>query len=329
MRKVKLIVGSLLFCFLLLETTIRVVFLLAGGFNTKQPIDELNGFKLKFEPYTVTTLSSHNKISHYGRVTKNAYPVENANIFIFGGSTTIGEFVEDEQTIPSYFSELLSNNGYKYHVRNYGVPSYVFTQEVIKLMFLLRSGERPKMVVFYNGANDIVSAFMSRKAGAIYRENYVRNKYEFPQLFEARTVEILKELVKRIKVFGVIRSSVVMEESTRYTPDELNSLSNQVVKYYFDTFDLLARLSWAYGFDYCVFFQPLGEPKIGRDFKKFYVSVSSEIEAIKLHSFYNISDVFDKQSEDYYLDGCHLNKDGNLIVAKKIFSILHESGRLR
>jgi hypothetical protein len=80
-------------------------------------------------------------------------------VWALGGSTTFGYFVSDQQTWPSYFSQELNDRARQEHlgmhirVDNYGRSAYTPDQEVILLWGLLRSGQRPSLVIFMDGVN--------------------------------------------------------------------------------------------------------------------------------------------------------------------------------
>ena len=72
-------------------------------------------------------------------------------IFFFGGSTIWGTGVSDEFTIPSQFASITSD----YQASNYGEAAYTAHQSLEMLIKLLQEGERPDIVVFYDGVNDV------------------------------------------------------------------------------------------------------------------------------------------------------------------------------
>ncbi|WP_235720789.1 SGNH/GDSL hydrolase family protein [Magnetospirillum molischianum] len=76
-------------------------------------------------------------------------------IFIFGGSTTLGLGVGDDETIPAYVEQALRAAGRTdAQVFNFGVVSYYSTQERIALEQLLTAGIKPDVAVFIDGIND-------------------------------------------------------------------------------------------------------------------------------------------------------------------------------
>jgi len=80
----------------------------------------------------------------------------NINIFIFGGSTTFGYGVSDEQTVPSYLQNYLRQHiiHKKVCVYNFGRGHYYSSQELVLFEKLLWLGIIPEVVIFIDGLND-------------------------------------------------------------------------------------------------------------------------------------------------------------------------------
>jgi len=76
------------------------------------------------------------------------------NVFVFGGSTTFGWYLPDDQTIPSYLQECGSQQ--RLAVYNFARPAYFSSQELALFQQLLRSGYVPQVAVFVDGPNDFV-----------------------------------------------------------------------------------------------------------------------------------------------------------------------------
>lgn len=76
-------------------------------------------------------------------------------VFVFGGSTTLGIGVGDDETIPAAIARRLAAAGRDdVLVYNLGVMSYYSTQERIALDRLLTAGIRPDFAVFIDGGSD-------------------------------------------------------------------------------------------------------------------------------------------------------------------------------
>lgn len=80
-------------------------------------------------------------------------------IYAFGGSTTFGSGVPDEDTWPSYLSQTLNERARKENldirveVTNYGRVGFYPTQELHLLLDILRTGQRPELLIFLDGVN--------------------------------------------------------------------------------------------------------------------------------------------------------------------------------
>lgn len=96
-----------------------------------------------------------------------------ARVFFFGGSTMWGTGQRDDHTIPAEASRRLQQMvgpGRRVEVTNFGEAGYVSTQGLLKLMLQLRAGDRPDVVVFYDGINDVVATVQARVAGLTQNE---------------------------------------------------------------------------------------------------------------------------------------------------------------
>jgi lysophospholipase L1-like esterase len=94
------------------------------------------------------------------RITKNQGPwppdPNYFNVFIFGGSTTLGAGLPDQQTIPAYLQDAFSTAGLEKQSRvyNFGQGAYYSTQERILYEKLIASGSIPDLAIFIDGLND-------------------------------------------------------------------------------------------------------------------------------------------------------------------------------
>ena len=109
---------------------------------------------------TRATLTIHQAGFRLNGVSQGPWPLDSKalNIFVFGGSTTLGSKVEDEKTIPAVLQSILrekvGNSGIALNVYNFGVGGFFSSQEVTYFQNQLRYGNLPDMVVFIDGLND-------------------------------------------------------------------------------------------------------------------------------------------------------------------------------
>jgi len=140
-------------------------------------------------------------------------------VFVFGGSTTLGIGVGDDETIPAAIARALAAAGRDdVQVYNLGVVSYYSTQERIALDRLLTAGIKPDVAVFIDGASDFyycslpdVSAWDARLAQA---SSHVHGP-----------LPLLAELLRRSNLAHLARhlggdKSVVLRESGSFCADE-------------------------------------------------------------------------------------------------------------
>lgn len=103
-------------------------------------------------------------VSKYGfRVGANQgawLPVHEGNfvVFLFGGSTTFGYGVTDDQALGSQLQPLLAKKlGRPVTVYNFGQGGYYSTQERLLFEKLIMAGQRPDLAIFVDGLNDFES----------------------------------------------------------------------------------------------------------------------------------------------------------------------------
>jgi hypothetical protein len=107
-----------------------------------------------------TTLNIHQAGFRLVGAEQGPWPLEDkaVNIFVFGGSTTVGSGVDDDRTIPAALQSILRERGRSgeatVNVYNFGVGAFFSSQEVTYFQNQLRYGHIPDMVVFVDGLND-------------------------------------------------------------------------------------------------------------------------------------------------------------------------------
>ncbi len=128
--------------------------------SSKTKLEKNNIFE-KY-PYLVGRLKASTEVifnqkkitttDHYTRWT-GAHPYDEnlIRVGVFGGSTTFGTEVTDEDSWPALLQQKLGN---KYAVINFGVPGYSTAENIIQ-MALIAPEKHPHIVIFYEGWNDI------------------------------------------------------------------------------------------------------------------------------------------------------------------------------
>lgn len=127
-------------------------------------LDESWGRPLAFEPFTQFTESPvrgrYVNVNAAGFRENGAratppWPPDDAavNIFVFGGSTTFGYGLPDDQTIPAYLRDVLPGTPAVY---NFGRGNYFSSQERVLFTQLLVDGHAPDVAIFIDGLNEFL-----------------------------------------------------------------------------------------------------------------------------------------------------------------------------
>jgi len=290
-----------------------------------------------------TNVNSSNVRKTWNPENFNAKP---KTVYVFGGSTIWGFGARDDYTIPSQLSKLLNKNDNRFMVFNYGEAAYNFTQELVRLILLLRDGHRPDYVIFYNGVNDVYAAYQSGVAGIT--QNYLTTKKKVERKEPTPLGQVsagLRELFKNhcmiyialnnISDFIRQDKNIYQEKAARYNDRELKLLADQIAAHYTESADLLDCIAKTYDFEYICLWQPVLflEPKmfdeerqasprlkdqtLGNLFKYSNKAINQK----NLPNFFNISSVLNDRPNLYYIDVWHLTEEGNSIVAKKIYDL--------
>ena len=120
-------------------------------------------------------------------------------VWVFGGSTTFGYGVKNDETIPAYLNRLLPDH----NVINFGVASYYSTVERIKFFNLLTQYDPPAAAVFVDGLNDFYYHQIPDVSGA---SDKLRNVFELPD--HLRTLAKLDKFARQSALVSMILDAV-------------------------------------------------------------------------------------------------------------------------
>ena len=117
------------------------------------------------------------------------------NFFFYGGSTTWGYNVADDQTIPSYFLEVLKKNNYNdFCVYNFGGGSYFSTQENIRFQkhLITQKIKENDFAFFIDGHNE--SGFRKTRATDYLTEAFKPANKKFWDMYKLTLPTFIKSL---------------------------------------------------------------------------------------------------------------------------------------
>jgi lysophospholipase L1-like esterase len=280
------------------------------------------------------TLPSHCDDSH-------AY-----TIWMFGGSTMLGQGVPDWFTVPSQLASLYEKSGRPACVVNYGQLGWVNTQETIELTLeLKKQARKPDLVLFYDGINDTGITLGPDEDDTHLNFQLIRRKFEnddqrrpgsLRYLLESNTARLLIGFGERMAARRASRQPYAKAVDEARWKDRLRVayLSNQ---------DLVNLLAEKYRFAYVFFWQPI----IYTRQKPLTPEEQSIVERSKAHydpgggisqiydfmrgqsrpHFFDIADTFSGVHETLYIDPWHLGPKGNSLIAARMFEILMQHGQ--
>jgi lysophospholipase L1-like esterase len=258
-------------------------------------------------------------------------------IFMFGGSALWGLGARDDYTIPSYVAKICADRGLSVQVTNFGQLGYVSTQEVIELFLQLRNNNIPDLVVFYDGVNDCYTMLQGSQPGS--PKNEYNRVAEFNLLL--RPFDIPRELLIRSDVFKVARK--ISKNSFNIKPRgpvnvyNHREIGQKAVDIYLNNIRLVSSMLKSisnksilslYYWQPTIYFkkhltlyeeQEYSSSKANEDI---FTAADERIKEKRLIyedcNFYNIQNIFMAQKEPIFIDMCHLNADGNKIVANRM-----------
>ncbi|MFH1119573.1 MAG: hypothetical protein V1775_07095 [Bacteroidota bacterium] len=295
----------------------------------------------------------------------NASEKINGAVWVFGGSTTFGHGVSDNETISACLNRLDTDNIYI----NFGVHAYHQSAEINKLILLLKKGYQPRKVIFIDGLNDIIrmieTNFHPLETPSLAKSAYTSD-YNIATREPGNTIlsqlpvaRWLKSFIAEDQINDIITGLPWDKYDNVYDPDNLyntdpkrhflstilrspySSVDSAGLEYiiwkltvfYEANYHFLEKLSKAFGFEFSIYYQPIGilsennlfwrdqhtrglNP-LYRNFKFIVPRIRDQIARWNFPGFYDISAVHDV-CPDCYVDLTHYNPELNGKIAEAI-----------
>ena len=258
---------------------------------------------------------------------------QHKKFLFFGGSTTFGSGVNDENTYPSIFS-----NKVKLKAVNHGVSGYSSRQSLIALNNQYITNERINLsknfVVFYDGVNDVVHRCRNDTIGmSTQRENQIKNlfwnkKYHFERTF-SQLIDFTNAFVKRITKL-MCKKKINVDKL--YICDNNEFRAKEIASSLVKTWKVAFNIALANDDNFVAILQPVAftgtskvnhlnlnsdiNKEIGKQYKILYPLIKeyakiSKLPFIDLTNALNVNDYV-------YIDFSHLSPLGNELVANSI-----------
>ncbi len=259
-------------------------------------------------------------------------------VLVFGGSTVWGSGARDDHTIPSHIAKQLADRG-NYDVVNCGESAYHTPQELVYLTTLLRSGTRPRVVIFYDGVNDVYSAWDDGDTETVQHYRRMESRIEAERTIPLLVDAIYNGLQNHSHLFdaytavarSLVRSGGAADTFSHHDRPYLDSIALATADSYERSYRQVEALARAYDFTFACFWQPSlyteatltdeerSYPELANaDLRYLYPRVREILRARDLTQFHDISNVLAGHDSTVYLDHCHLIEAANAAVAGEI-----------
>jgi hypothetical protein len=256
---------------------------------------------------------------------------ERPAIFVFGGSTTFGYGVADDETVVSALSTALRRDP-RFHgaqLYNFGRGFYWSTQEYILFSTMMLSGPKPNMAIFIDGLNEFYyssqrPAFAADVAEAFERENAAR------QSLKARFSALWHDTWQLLLSLPIFRLTDAQRGNTpRLEPYNPESVHASIENYFINKamIESIAALNhietlfvwqpiptYQYPSELHRYFERLGYGPHSQSFYG-YPQMKEQIGSRRNDHFVWCADVHKNTTRPLYVDTVHYNPRGGALLA--------------
>jgi len=254
-----------------------------------------------------------------------------STIHVFGGSTVWGTGATDQKTIPSLIASSLTDK--KVRVLNYGISSFVASQQNNHLKAFLSDVLPGDTVVYYDGANDFWNGVMLGNAGGNIIGYNIENRFDVYIYIvknwlskNLKTYQLLSD-IRRGRVGKPINTCAVNIETASQNVEE-------AALFYASAISEAKSISESKGASFYHFLQPtlldvdvlseyeemviLQDPcwPIARELKESYDKIFLNYSTISI----DLSERFN--NKNVFFDNVHVSSKGNKLIASDILSKL-------
>jgi len=265
-------------------------------------------------------------------------------VAVMGGSTVYCAEVPDRYTLPSQIQRILSSNDATSGVRilNWGVSSVHSLQEIARLKYEVGQGNKPDAVIFFHGVNDIFNGIFNGEpeSAIMIRESEEMRKTSALETLNLKSTELYRTLMGYYIHKPWLVSPGGLDDETK-----LRNLARKTAQQY--------RKSVLEAYEFCKrhqikcawILQP-AIPTISRDltvhekgvigdysedvfkcFRAGYPLLREVLSDLRARGAIAVdgSDMFDMNSTPVFLDFCHVESDGNEILAQSVVNRLPQN----
>lgn len=250
-------------------------------------------------------------------------------VYFFGGSTIWGTGVRDDGTIPSQFAAATG-----FWSENFGESAYTAHQSLVLLVQLLQDGDRPDVVVFYDGAADVALKCRTEltpdsHAREAQFESLLHNRHPEPNTFAHYLAPLWYTAAwVRAEVIRAVAPAVAEGFDCDSKPEKATRIAENLV----GDWQMAKRLVELYGGRFVGVLQPVSyfsqtrlshltdDPGRRAQFRAVYPLVEQRM--AEDGGFHNLVRALDVD-EYVYVDFNHLSTNGNGLIAAHIAKFAH------
>jgi hypothetical protein len=193
---------------------------------------------------------------------------EHLNVFVFGGSTTFGYGLPDDQTVPAHLEDWLgrARGGRAVRVYNFGRGYYFSSQEGVLFERLLAAGAVPDVAVFVDGLNEFYNTSGEPQFSARLRAFMRDPAPPAPNALRTLATELpivraaarLREWASATRHEGPVRPPIPAEE-TRATPlpADATAVAERLIDRFLENKRIIEAVAGAYGVRPLFVWQPV------------------------------------------------------------------------
>ncbi len=307
-----------------------------------------NSSVTSFEPNTTDTINI-NSFGFRGPEFDQEKPDNTYRIFIVGGSSTFGTGVTDENTITGIMQELFeySNPEWNIEVINAGIPGAESFRETWLIRNILFELE-PDFIINFGGFNEarMVTEVFERESYRNYMDydeinNLIESKNIESKNIESKNIESKNIESKfnlfKFKNYSFYRTPFVIYDIFIHDLKEkefknIHGLDDdKIIQEYYENWKNICHSSAKKNIHTMIILQSgpgltnrdifEGEIKVGEDVQQIYPLLNTALNKLTKDCSIteNYRSIFDDIYHPMYIDDIHMGRQGNEIVANKIY----------
>jgi lysophospholipase L1-like esterase len=273
-------------------------------------------------------------------------------IYMFGGSTTVGLGARDNATLPSHLARRIFENGMPVEITNFAQLGHSSTQEIIAFIQMLKADECPDMVIFYDGANEVIPSEQTGEADSLFNEHH-RNA-EFNILHQSQRKNLIgygiRAMIPRLmrRIGSIPGQKTHQLQDVTQLPgvkkDDIELLSRKIAVSYISNIKFAHLIAAENGISSLFFVQPMLFSKKTRSpheekyildgavkpslrieyFSAAYAAIRHALKEYGNASAIDISELFDDVNKPIYIDPFHVSENGNDMIAEAMLPYVME-----